>query len=283
VTQQSWFRITHEGKLLGGGLIVTRMFGVTAAHCLASLMPSEGPNGGHIEVSVNLELGDEFPDATGRLIGVRNDLALLEIQHPNRDRLGYPIPAQASEGDAWRAPYRPSEQFPVLTGKVDAPNATYQLMDGASIPALQLLVDQQIGDHHGYSGGPVAAFSEFEREQILGILIEQFPNRVTRLASNVLFAAAISTVFESFEAFDYIPDPRESLSRESGGPSRHGQSMTDRGSPGQGASVSTQERLRDLDLFVRTVHSWKLDGVIDDVDMDVFKLLIRKAASSILD
>lgn len=281
--QRSWFRIWRSGEVLGGGFLLTRMYGITAAHCLSPAVPRDETL---VDTVLEVDLGPAFSGATGRVVDVKRDLALLEIRHPNRTSLSYPTPIRAVYGDPWRTPYRPSDEHPTLNGKIDDTPASYRLTDGELIEAIQLSVEQRIGDHHGYSGGLVTPATEnYESEQVLGIILEQFPDLSgSGSSSNVIFAAAMSVVFDSFEAFDYILDPRDvDEPRVSvGAQVEQSVALPEMRSPSPAGDGGSEERLRDLDRFVRTVHAWKEDGVIDDTDHGVFKMLIRTAAASVL-
>lgn len=149
-----WFELSSQGKILGGGFLLTRKYGITATHCLAPLgVTPKSDEGVLSDMVFDIDLGLEFVGASARVSEVRGDLALLEIIHPARRRLTAPTIGTAETGDSWVAPYRPSSDYPKLSGKVSESDMEYACRDGECVQALQLVVDQSIGQHHGYSGG----------------------------------------------------------------------------------------------------------------------------------
>ena len=107
--------------------------------------------------------------------------------------------SQAIEGASWRVEARPNENDPLLTGTVDACRRSLVDERGHEVSFIQLRVDQQLGDYHGYSGSPVTLQSP--RGAVVGVLVEQLPWRAAGLSSeprpaaNVLYAIPIQDAF----------------------------------------------------------------------------------------
>lgn len=183
----------HQGNTaLGAGFLLTRCFVVTADHCLSSLSPHDD------RVSVELE-GGHVVEGQVRQRVTEADLALVEILDPSTLPLHPPKADLARLGDDWRGLHRPSLDDPHLGGKVDAHAVDYACENGGRIEAIQLIAEQSLGDYSGYSGGPVERTTPDRDPAVLGILIEQYPDRQDgRRSANVLFAATIREVIERF-------------------------------------------------------------------------------------
>lgn len=68
-----------------------------------------------------------------------------------------------------------------------------------------MTADQCLGDYSGYSGGPVETSAPDRQPVVVGILLEQVPDRadVGRNA-NVLFSATIKEAMQRFDHFDVL-------------------------------------------------------------------------------
>lgn len=190
-----WVEISQGGARLGAGLRLTRHYALTALHCLRG-------SDADAELDLFFANGEQIQ---GR-IGERSpeaDLALIEILQPSRPDVFLPPNADlATRGDVWFSPYRPSSCDPQLTGLVSSGSMPYACEGGLEIEALQLEVDQPISDYSGYSGSPVERDAASGGAALLGVLLEEFPDRRDPgRAANVLFAA---TIGEALRRFDYL-------------------------------------------------------------------------------
>jgi hypothetical protein len=76
----------------------------------------------------------------------------------------------------------------------------YRCEAGHEIEALQLGCSQRLGDYSGYSGGPVERHVTGREPALVGVLLEQYPDRQTvDRASDVLFAATIAEALRRFD------------------------------------------------------------------------------------
>jgi hypothetical protein len=279
-----WFELSSQGKVLGGGFLLTRKYGITATHCLTPLGvdPKLGEDS-QADVVVDIDLGMEFVGANARVSEVRGDLTLLEIVHPARRRLTAPAIGAAESGESWVAPYRPSSDFPKLSGKVSDSDIEYTCRDGERVQALQLVVEQSIGQHHGYSGGPVSRVSDLGQECALGVLLEQFPDLSTeRRASNVLFAATMAGVFRAFIAFDRV-DVSSNGARDGRRPSapdtsalRERAMEETRVSDAMGTLETVRRKLVVADETLRWAKEWARDGLLDETEYRQVKIRVRE-------
>lgn len=197
-----WVDLLQGERRLGAGFLLNRCFVLTALHCLRP-MDAQQAKGGAGELVI--ALGDERR-VRGRVCrrAAEADLALIEIDASHEVALPVPAAHVATPGDPWRGPYRPTPGDVRLSGSIDHGAVSYTCVAGASIEALQLTADQQLGDYSGYSGGPVEGGGADADPVVLGILLEQAMDRHSRdqRAANVLFAATIAEALRRFDHFD---------------------------------------------------------------------------------
>lgn len=202
-TGHHWVRIREGGTPLGAGFLVTRVYVLTALHCLRP-MSSE-------DAALELELPD------GRILKGRLcdsvpdvDLALISVEGARVHQLP-PAPATDRPRPAvrWRGTYCPPGEHMQLSGTVTHAPITYPSAEGGEFTGLQLTAEQQVGDFSGYSGSPVDTDPRKANEErpVVGILMEQLNSREdpTR-GSNVLIAASVRDAMELFPHFsvDYL-------------------------------------------------------------------------------
>lgn len=197
-----WVDLFQGERRLGAGFLLNRCFVLTALHCLRP-MDAQQAKGGAGELVI--ALCDERR-VRGRVCrrAAEADLALIEIDASHEVALPVPAAHIATPGDPWRGPYRPTPGDVRLSGSIDHGAVSYTCVAGASIEALQLTADQQLGDYSGYSGGPVEGGGADADPVVLGILLEQAMDRHSRdqRAANVLFAATIAEALRRFDHFD---------------------------------------------------------------------------------
>lgn len=194
MTEFPWARIHRHGANRGGGIFLTSQLVVTAAHCL------DGVRVGHEVDAVCVSLGHGTPVPAQLVECVEtNDLALLKLTQPIGLSARLPLVSPCRRGDVWFAPARPTMSDPELDGSVTA-TVPYTCAAGGLIQAVQLTTQAQLGHYEGYSGGPVFLSPE-EANKVIGLLIEQYPDRIDPdRVTNTLFAAAIQGVMEQFDA-----------------------------------------------------------------------------------
>src|SRR5262245_30620002 len=82
------------------------------------------------------------------------DVAVLHLQQPAPAVL--PAAEEADAGDQWRVDTRPGRRDSyTLTGTVTDPHRRMWNEGGKETALIQLLVEQDTGGYHGYSGSPV--------------------------------------------------------------------------------------------------------------------------------
>ncbi|MGW7387099.1 serine protease [Streptomyces sp. NPDC054794] len=180
---------------LGAGFLLTRCYVLTANHCLSALSRQDD------QVTVCFESGSSLEGCVRRRVA-EADLAIVEILRPQDVPFGLPNADHARRGDRWRGLHRPTTSDPDLGGLVDAYGVKYHCEGGEIVEAVQLLVEQTLGDYAGYSGGPVEKTTPGSDGAVIGILIEQYLDRQdARRSANVLFAATIHEAMSRFEYF----------------------------------------------------------------------------------
>jgi Trypsin-like peptidase domain len=187
-----WVEISQGGARLGAGLRLTRHYALTALHCLRG-------SDADAELDLSFATGDKVHGKVYELCP-EADLALIDILEPSEYTVILPPNADRAErGDAWYSPYRPSGSDPYLTGVVSSGSMRYACESGHEIEALQLDVNQPIGGYSGYSGSPVERDAGSGEPALLGMLVEEFPDRRDPdRAANVLFAATIAEALRRF-------------------------------------------------------------------------------------
>jgi hypothetical protein len=122
------------------------------------------------------------------------------------------LPTSAAErGARWQSP--PSRLYdPILSGTVSTVRMTIQNAGGQPIEVMQLHVDQELGDYAGYANSAVL---DWRGQTVLGLLVEQGPQRtVTALserltASNVMYAVPIGDVITALDLPVPTPKPTD--------------------------------------------------------------------------
>jgi hypothetical protein len=188
-----WVRIYRDGVNRGGGIPLTSQFVVTAAHCV------EGVEVGHSPEVLCAKIGHGADTIPARLVerADSRDLALIRLSQPMGSSVRLPWASRCRRGDGWFAPSRPTVSDPELDGSVTG-TMDYKCASGDVLHAIQLTTHAILGNYEGYSGGPVFLSPE-ESNRVIGLLIEQYPDRIALdRASNTLFAAAIEGVLEQF-------------------------------------------------------------------------------------
>lgn len=193
-----WVDLYHGEQRLGGGFLVDRWRVLTALHCLETLTG--------FSADLNIVLADGT-QVEGRVCRHDEgaDLALIEISSQFDVTRPIPVAGVAQGGDRWRSPYRPAENEAELGGHVDNAALPYKCVGGAKIEALQLTASQPLGDFSGYSGGPVEGIAQDRDPAVLGILLEQLPDRAhphSGRHTNVLFAATIGEAMRRLGLLD---------------------------------------------------------------------------------
>ena len=188
-----WVRIYRHDINRGGGILLTSQLVVTAAHCVDGIEVGHAPN------ELRAGVGHGTATIPARLVerADTRDLALIRLGQPVGSSVRLPWATRARRGDTWFAPSRPTMSDPELDGSVTG-TIDYKFASGEVLQAVQLTTQAHLGNYAGYSGGPVFLSPE-ESNRVIGILIEQYPDRIELdRASNTLFAAAIEGVLEQF-------------------------------------------------------------------------------------
>jgi hypothetical protein len=267
-----WVEISQQGRKLGAGFVVTRHYVLTAFHCLRSIDPDDEL------VELSFASGEVAP---GRLYesAPEADLALIDLLKP-RDRKFEPLSAdRARQGDAWFAPYRPRRDEPHLAGDVVSGAMAYRCETGHEIEALQLNCSQGIGNYSGYSGGPVERRGSRPRPSLIGVLLEQYPDRRADRASGVLFAA---TIAEAARRFNYLgvahlieimtaPDGPEPEQPPVQKPGRHDAYGPAQASAGQASRQSVEPLIAKANSLLAALEEWGASSTLSPLDVSMLK------------
>lgn len=184
--------IFQDDARMGAGFFVMPQYVLTARHCLPANARDDdaftvrGPGEVPLPGLLRLPSGDA-------------DLALIEIVRLPDVPVQLLTADKSRHGDQWASPYRPGEDDPLLSGMVSEPLVPFLGANQWSFEAMQLKCHQVLGDYSGYSGSPVER-SDAGDPTLLGILLEQYPDRQDHLRNtDVLFAATIKDALGRFE------------------------------------------------------------------------------------
>jgi hypothetical protein len=254
-----WVEISQQGKRLGAGFILNRNYILSASHCLSGIESDDEP------LELSFATGEKTPgQVCERAMGA--DLVLIDILKPRDSTHRLPNADRAGRGDPWFAPYRPSTSDPHLSGDVLSGPIAYRCEAGDEIEALQLGCSQTLGDYAGYSGGPVERAVTGSEPVLLGILLEQYPDRqATGRFSDVLFAATIAEALRSFNSLDvgrllkvlYSAD--RTLEPIAGT-----------------ASLPLEPRIAKAGSLLSALHEWGTGGVLDPMTVSMLKLQVAQ-------
>jgi hypothetical protein len=261
-----WVEISRQGARLGAGFVLTRHHALTAFHCLRSISSDDE------DVDLSFASGEVIQ---GRICerAMGADLALIDILKPNESTFILPDADRADRGDSWSAPYRPTTSDPYIGGDVLSGAMTYRCEAGHEIEALQLGCSQNLGDYSGYSGGPVERCVASGGPVLLGVLLEQYPDRQAHgRASNVLFAATISEAVRRFNhlgadhLFKVLYSDDKTLPISSTTFHRYdGTGFTYETEEGQDSRSGTplESRIAAAGSILDALHEWVSSGVLD--------------------
>ena len=263
-----WIEIFRQGTRLGAGFLLNQHHALTAFHCVRSAEPGE-------QLVLSFATGEKIP---GRICEHARgaDLALIDLLKPRESTLITPSAAKAGRGDKWSAPYRPSTSDPCLGGEVLEGKITYRCEAGLEIEALQLSCSERIGDYSGYSGGPVEHHVTGQEPSLLGILVEQFPDRqAPGRASDVLFAATMAEALRRFNCMGVghlvnVLDADEQTPWKCA-PAGEPQ-LPDARAPR--SRVPVESRIAAADSIMETIKEWARSGVLDPAQVSALALRV---------
>ena len=268
---ECWVELSCRGSRLGAGLLLTNHFAVTAFHCI------RGIEGADERLDVSFSTGEVVP---GRVYesSPEADLALVDILRPRESPIVLPSADRADKGDLWSAPYRPSTSDPYLSGEVLSQAIKYRLETGHDVEALQLECSQHLGDYAGYSGGPVQRSVTGKDLVVLGVMLEQYPDRQAGdRASNVLFAATIAEVLRRFGAFNVGHLLKVLTGAEAPPAERPGAADTGTAVPTatgisadpavSGRGQSLDSRIAAAESLIAVIRDWGMSGVLDPMSV----------------
>lgn len=261
---RTWVEISQHGSPLGAGFFIMPHLVLTARHCLAGVLEDD---------TVDLHCADGEL-LTGKLYQPAPDvdLALIEITKPRTTPIELLRTLPPRPREAWANPYRPAENFPYLTGVVVEPSVPYVCADGASVTAIQLTCDETPGDYSGYSGSPIERGDD-EDPALLGILLEQYPDRVTpQRATNVLFAVTMDDALRRFECFAVghllgVLHPQTD---------QHAAVAQVAAKP-KSAKSAVRTMVDDASAIVDLLKQWADDGILDQAYVNKSTLRIAKS------
>ena len=279
-----WIEISQHGTRLGAGFQLTRRYAVTASHCLRGLTSDE-----LLELSF---AGGEVGPGRIHERSPESDLALIDIVKPRESSVVLPSADRACRGDSWAAPYRPGPSDPYLSGEVLNGGMSYRCEAGNLIEALQLGCSERLGDYSGYSGGPVERPAEAGDPVVLGVLLEQYPDReCPSRSSDVLFAATVAEILRRFDSFNvgHLLKVLTADSKPSQGDRPDIPATTDALDPLMTSDESSlslvgrslQSRLAETSSLLDALHEWGKSGVLDPMDVSMLKMqVVRRIIDS---
>jgi Trypsin-like peptidase domain len=194
-----WVKLFQEDVFLGAGFLLTPCYAVTAYHCISGIAA------GNEALDVSFADGDKVPARIHRR-DPDADLALIDIPESGISSAAVPTADLPEVNESWHGPYRPDRRSAYLSGEVTAIAADYECDNGGLIEVMQLRCRQSVGGYAGYSGSPVERRSSDDSHTVLGILLEEYPDRAQgnqghSRASNVLFAPTVAEIFRRFDCF----------------------------------------------------------------------------------
>lgn len=190
----------------GCGVLITSRHVLTAYHCL----PAGTAKGDELDLRIN----DVPRHCTVFDIAPLYDLALLFLPHPEAIGVDLPYPRESIRHEAWVAPVKPAPHFATLEGTVSNPSTPFPCVAGGTIRAIELVSTHNPGSFAGYSGGPVFSDEDGQSLGLLGIIVEQYPDRVDPdRSTTVLFAASIEDAFMLLDGMNAVVRARELIER----------------------------------------------------------------------
>jgi hypothetical protein len=269
-----WIEIFRQGTRLGAGFLLNQHHALTAYHCIRGAEAGEN-------VELSFATGEKVP---GRVCEHARgaDLALIDLLKPREGTLITPSADRAGRGDKWSAPYRPSTCDPYLSGDVLEGKITYKCEAGLEIEALQLGCSERLGDYSGYSGGPVERHVTGQQPSLLGILVEQFPDRQDPgRYSDVLFAATIAEALRRFNCLGagHLMNVLDADERTPWKCPPAGQPQLP-DAPAPGSQVPAESRIAAANAIIETIREWARSGVLDPAQVSALAL---RVASRLVD
>jgi hypothetical protein len=258
--------IFRQGTRLGAGFLLNQHHALTALHCVRSAEPGE-------QVELSLGTGEKIP---GRVCEHARgaDLALIDLLEPRGSTLVTPSADKADRGDKWSAPYRPSTADPLLSGDVLDGKIKYRCEAGLEIEALQLGCSERLGDYSGYSGGPVERHVTGGEPSLLGILVEQFPDRqAPSRASDVLFAATIAEALRRFNCLG-VGHLVNVLVADEQTPWKCPPVGDPQPPAAAGSRVPMESRIADANSIMEAIRDWARSGVLDPAQVSALALRV---------
>lgn len=268
-----WVEIFQSKRKLGAGFVLTRHYVLTALHCLRGLDPS------NLELELSFASGEVVP---GRVYqrAPEADLALVDILKPRDSAFRLPNADRAAQGDTWFAPYRPRGDDPHLAGDVVSGATVYRCEGGDEIEALQLNCSQDIGGYSGYSGSPVERHGANQDPSLIGMLLEEYPDRRSDRASGVLFAATIAEAMRRFDCLGInhlmgilTADDNQPLPTRQ--PGAAGRATSVQTQQSQASRQSQEPVIAKASSLLAALDEWAAGNVLNP--MDVYALKLRVA------
>lgn len=187
-----WVNVMDGDAVAGAGFFITGRLVLTAKHVVGD---------GDDVITLALPGGRRL---TGRILErAAADLVLIGVDEKDTGWVLPPRAGRCQRGESWRTPYRPSQSDPPLAGTVLAADMDYECEGGEVVRALHLVTSLDLGTYQGYSGGPVERYDGPTAEALIGVLLEQYPDRHTPArSSNVLIAMVIGHALASLRFFE---------------------------------------------------------------------------------